>query len=206
MTMMTRLAQTVVVGGVLAALLGGAAHAATSDNWTVKEASIRFVLDLTAKPSHASAGYFVALPDGGILPSPAFEPMVFDEAGAPLASGVLWHCPGTGCGLVFQAPKSGRSVTVYVTNAKKLKTWTPESGITPSVILCEAHGTTAQKAALQLHEFGQVGPTVQYSNQGRDAGSWQGQKIPLAMKDWRPGGTAMYVGPGLPLRPNGYRH
>ena len=193
MTIMTRLAQTAVVGGVLAALLIRPVHAAASDDWTVKEASIRFALDLTAKPSHASAGYFVELPDGGILPGPAFEPMVFDEAGAPLASGVLWHCPGTGCGLVFQAPKSGRSVTIYVSAAKKLKTWTPESGITPSVILCEAHGTTAQKAALQLHEFGQVAPTVQYSNQGRDAGSWQGQQIPLAMKDWRPGGTAMYL-------------
>jgi hypothetical protein len=182
-----------MVGGILAAILVGPVRAAAPGDWTVKEASIRFVLDLTVGPSQTSAGYFVTLPDGGILPGPAIEPMVFDEEGNPLASGVLWHCPGTGCGLVFQAPKTGRSVTVYVRGAKRLKTWTPESGITPSVILCETHGATDQRAALQLGQFGPVGPMVQYNNQGRAAGNWQREKIPLAMKESRPGGAAMYL-------------
>ncbi len=185
-------------GGVLVSVLAESGQAAAPQatvpsDWLVAEAPIRFELELGAGPSTASAGYFATLPDGGILPGTTFETMVFDKTGAPLASGVLWHCPGTGCGLVFQAPKTGRAVTVYVRAAKRLKTWTPESGLTPSVILCEIHGSTTQKAALQLREFGTVGPLVRYSNQGRAAGTWQGERIPLAMKDWRPGGTAMYL-------------
>jgi len=179
--------------GLIASVLAIRVQAAAPEGWAVKDATIRFVVDLTQDPSHPGAGYFVTIPDGGILPGPAPEPQVFDETGKPLANGVLWHCPDTGCGLVFQAPKTGRSAVIYFSGSKRLKLWTPESGVTPSAILCEIHGTTSQKAARLLGELGPVGVKVRYSNQGWSAGTWQNERIPLAMKDWRPGGTAMYL-------------
>jgi len=182
-----------MLGGILAAMLAVKAQAVTPDAWAVKEAPVRFVVDLTVDPSYPSAGYFVTIPDGGLLPGPAPEPAVFDETGKALASGILWHCPDTGCGMVFQAPQKGRSVVIYFSGAKRLKLWTPESGMTPSAILSETHGTTAQKAAIQLGELGTVGAKVRYSNQAWSAGTWQNERIPLAMKDWKPGGSAMYL-------------
>ncbi len=190
---MIKSAIAIVSGGFLAAILGGPAWAAAPSAWAVKEAPIRFVLDLTRAPSQPSAGYFVTIPDGGSLPGPAPELTVFDEAGNPLTSGVLWHCPDTSCALVFQAPKAGQSVVIYASGAKQLKRWTPESGLTPGAILCEINGTSARKAALQLGEFGLVGAKVQYGNQGWSAGTWKNEKLFLAMQDWRPGGTAMYL-------------
>jgi hypothetical protein len=179
--------------GLLAAMLAMPARAAMPEDWVVKDAPIRFVLDLTTDPSHASAGHFVTIPDGGILPGPAPDPQVFDEAGAPLASGVLWHCPDTGCGLVFQAPKAGRSVVIYVGATPKAKVWTPQSGLTPSAILCETRGNAGQKEALQLAQLGLVGPVVRYVNQGWTTAKWQNEKVPLSLWNWRPAGVAMYL-------------
>ncbi len=190
---MTTIMRGAVLGVVLVLQLVRPVQAAAPGDWLVKEAPIRFQVDLTVTPSHASAGYFVSLPDGGILPGPGPDPQVFDEAGTPLVSSVLWHCPGTRCGLVFQAPKTGRSVSIYVSGTKRTRTWTPESGLTPGVILCESYGSAAQSVALKLGAFGAVGPQVRCSNQGRVAGQWQNEKIPLAMNEWRPGGTAMYL-------------
>ncbi|MDD4871323.1 MAG: hypothetical protein PHR77_12255, partial [Kiritimatiellae bacterium] len=39
-------------------------------NWHVKEAPIRFKVGLTQKPNEKSGGYYILLPDGGILPTP----------------------------------------------------------------------------------------------------------------------------------------
>ncbi len=183
-----------LLGGVLAALLAVPVRAAAPEDWAVKEAPIRFALDLTVDPSHPSAGYFVTLPDGGILPGPAPDPMVFDEAGTRLTSAVLWHCPETGCGLVFETPKTKRSVVVYVSATSRLKVWTPQSGLTPSALFCVSLGSSTLNAATRLGNFGSVGPMVQYVNKGWAAGQWKSERIPLAMWwDTYPGGVAMYM-------------
>ncbi len=182
-----------ILSVILAAAWVPSLRAATPTEWAVKDAPLRFVANLMIDPSHPSAGYFMTLPDGGILPGPAPEPVIFDEAGNPLVSAVLWHCPDTGCGIVFQKPKAGRSVTIYVRGAKALKLWTPKSGLTPSPLLCEIHGATTQRAASQAGELGVVGPKVLFSNQAWSAGKWRGEKVPLAFQPWRPGGSAIYM-------------
>jgi hypothetical protein len=179
------------VGAV--ALLVNPVTAADASEWAVKDAPIRFVLDLTANPSQPSAGYFVTIPDGGILPGPAPVPAVFDDKGAPLTSGVLWHNVAKGCGLVFQAPASGQSVVIYFSGAAKSKVWTPQSGLTPGAISCKTYGTASQQAAHQLGEFGRVGVKAQFGNQAWTAGAYKGDTIPLSLGDLRPDGTAMYL-------------
>jgi len=168
-------------------------RAAEPGEWAVKDASIRFVVGLSRAPSHPSAGFFVYLPDGGSLPGPFPETVVLDEAGNPLTSAVLWHCKDTGCGLVFQAPKSGETAVIYVRGSKKLKTWTPESGLTPGAILCEVNGTSGKAAALKLAQLGTVDAKTHFFNQSWSGGTWQGRSVPLAMREWKPGGNAMYL-------------
>jgi hypothetical protein len=191
--MMTIGTRGVLWGWVLAVFLMGQGWAAESGPWAVKDAPIRFVVELKENPSHPSAGYFVTLPDGGNLPGPFPDPVVFDEAGDLLVSGVLWHCPETGCGLVFQAPRKGTSVVIYVKGGKTPKLWTPASGITPSALLCEINGTAGRLAALKLGELGAVTAKVRFVNQAWSAGTWANTKLPLAIQEWRPGGTAMYL-------------
>ncbi|MEI6787768.1 MAG: hypothetical protein WCL49_04740 [bacterium] len=190
MITITRL-MVLCVGAV--ALLVNPVTAADASEWAVKDASIRFQLDLTVNPSHPSAGYFVTIPDGGILPGPAPLSAVFDDKGAPLGSGVLWHNVAKGCGVVFQAPATGQSVVIYFSGSTKSKLWTPQSGLTPGAIFCETYGTASQQAAHQLGELGRVGAKAQFGNQVRTAGTYKGDMVPLALQEWRPGGTAMYL-------------
>lgn len=165
----------------------------TSEDWAVKEASVRFVVELTHEPSHPSAGYFVFIQDGGMLPGPLPDPVVVDEKGNALKSGVLWHCKDTGLGLVFESPKAGEKALVYFRGAKKLNLWTPQSGLTPSAIFCEINETRDREAAIRLSTLGTVGPNVRYSNQAWKAGAWKGKPIPLAMWEGRTGGSALYM-------------
>ena len=69
---------------------------AESGEWAVKKAPVRFLIGLTGAPSHSSAGYFITIPDGGILPGPAPVTQVFDEEGNALKSGILWYNHATG--------------------------------------------------------------------------------------------------------------
>lgn len=182
------------MGGLLATILAAPVCAAVPADWAVKEAPIRFVYDLGLTPSHPSAGYFVTIPDGGLLPDPAPNPMVFDEAGNALTNGVLWHSSGTGCGLVFQAPKEGQKVVIYVGGARQLTKWTPQTGLTPSAMFCASLGSSARAVAMQLGGLGTVGPQVQFSNKAWAAGQWENVRIPLAMWwDTYPGGIGLYM-------------
>jgi tetratricopeptide (TPR) repeat protein len=181
----------------LMVLLTGIALSASgvenSEDWAVKEAPVRFVVELTHEPSHPSAGYFVFIQDGGMLPLPLPEPVVVDEKGNALKSGVLWHCKDTGCGLVFEAPKAGEKAVVYFRGTKKLNLWTPQSELTPSAIFCEINETREREEAIKLGALGSVGPNVRYSNQAWKAGAWRGKPIPLAMWEGHLGGSALYM-------------
>ncbi len=170
-----------------------AVNAAEPNAWAVEDASIRFVVALTQMPSHPSAGYFINLDDGGLLPGPFPEPVVFDASGKLLESAVLWHARENSCGVVFQAPAGGETVVIYVRGSKKLKTWRPESGITPSAILCEVNGTSTKAAAIRLGSLGTVDAKTHFINQAWADASWQGVALPLAMREWKIGGNAMYL-------------
>lgn len=191
MTTTMRNAMRCLLPAALAAGLCG--RAAEPGEWAVRDAPIRFAVGLTQAPSHPGAGYYVKLPDGGSLPGPFPEPLAFDEAGNPLKSAVLWHAKEIGCAVVFAAPKEGKSAVLYVRGAKKLATWTPASGLTPSAIRCEVNGTSAKAAAQKLSRLGTVDAKTHFHNQAWSAGTWQGESVPLAICGWKPGGNAIYL-------------
>ena len=81
------------------------APAQRPDDWAVPEATVRFAVRLTEAPTHREAGYFINLPDGGILPGPAPVTTVLPAAGGDeLESRLLWHNSGSGMSVVFAAP------------------------------------------------------------------------------------------------------
>lgn len=138
---------------------------ARAEAWPVPEAPVRFRLRLANRPTHASAGYFAQLPDGGILPGPYPATQVVTENGASLDSYLLWHNRDSGLGLVFTDPGPGADmVYVYVAGSKRLRLWRPETGLTPSAILCADPTTGTLGAARELAQLGRVGPTVHYRN------------------------------------------
>ncbi len=135
---------------------------ATAAEWHVPNAPVRFTLELTGKPTHKAAGYFVHLPDGGILPRSYPNTHVVSEAGELLQSGVLWHNAVGGLALVFAAPARGSRVHVYVSRGPRFNLWSPKSGIRPSAILCTDPSSGSMAAAQKLASLGSVGPTVHY--------------------------------------------
>ena len=139
-----------------------AVTAATAAEWHVKEAPIRFTLDLTGQPTHESCGYFAHLPDGGMLPTPFPLTHVVTKGGKVVKSYVLWQNRLSGLALVFEDPGGGGEVYVYVSAARVLNVWNDKSGLTPSAILCADPTVGTLAAAHKLAGFGAVGPTVHY--------------------------------------------
>ncbi len=140
----------------------GNAGSGESGSWHVKEAPIRFALDLTRSPTHESAGYFAHLPDGGLLPTPFPATQVVSKRGNPLDSSTLWHNRTAGMAIVFEDPGRENEVYVYVTPSRELRLWTPASKLTPSSILCANPAAGTLDAAVNLSKLGSVGPTVNY--------------------------------------------
>ena len=148
-------AAVLLIVGAFAAPL----HAAT---WQVDEAPLRFTLGLSSRPSHASAGYFAKLPDGGLLPGPHPVTRVLDDSGRELASYALWYNPRDALGIVFEAPSSSSSVDVYVMPSSSLNVWTAKSGLTPSPVQCTDPGRGSLGAARGLAAMGSVGSRTHF--------------------------------------------
>jgi len=148
----------------VAVLLTLAAPTTRAEEWRVEDAPIRFKLALAGPPTHSSAGYFVQLPDGGILPRPFPRTRVFNEKGTEFKSFVLWQNELSGVGIVFEAPAPKGSVYVYVSPAQALETWSPATGLTPSALLCADPDRGTMDVANRLGKMGAVGPRVHYVN------------------------------------------
>lgn len=139
--------------------------ARAADAWHVPEAALRYKVGLTKKPTHTSAGYYVHLPDGGILRGVTPAPVVMTEDGKPLTSGVLWMNAESGFSLVFADPGAGaKSVFVYIRTDQQPQFWKPASGLTPSAILCAAPGKDSIAASQALAKLGRVDPLVHSRN------------------------------------------
>jgi hypothetical protein len=183
------------VGG--ATLLGLALCAAAAQEaapaggaWAVPAAPVRYVLRLTQRPTHASAGYFCTVPDGGSLPQPYPVPRVMTPDGSELAGAVLWQNRDAGFCFVFAAPPDDGDVMLYIESGTRLRTWSPDSGLTPSPILCANPGRASLTAARRLAALGPVGPEVHYH---KKAGI---PKAPLCIQgdlDGRPPPTSFYM-------------
>ena len=148
---------------LLGILLAGASPAAERD-WHVTAAPLRYVLHLSSSPTHARAGYFVDLPDGGILPGPYPDLRVVTESGGEVDSYLLWHNAESGLGAVFGDPGDRGRVYLYVAGTNRPRRWRPESGLAPGAILCTDPTKGSLSAARKLAELGRVGPTVHYRN------------------------------------------
>lgn len=138
--------------------------AAAAEPWHVKEAPIRFKVQLKSGPTHASAGYFVHLPDGGILPRQYSVTTVTAANGAALKSFLFWPNAKTGAGVLFEEPSPRQDVFVYIVPNKQPAAWTAASGLTPSALLCTASGRGSKQDAQELGRLGPVGTTVHYQN------------------------------------------
>ena len=137
-------------------------HAHADTKWHVKEAPIRFRVSLSQGPTQTSAGYFLQLPDGGILPGPSPSTRVVDASGNLVSSYLLWQNPSTGLAIVFAAPAASGDVFVYVMAGRQLRLWSPATGLTPSAILCADSGRGAIASARQLAQMGRVGARTRY--------------------------------------------
>ena len=121
------------------------------------DAPLRYKLDLLRKPTHASAGYFVSLPDGGLLRGNKPATTVLTEDGKVLPSYLLWQNAETGFALVFAKPETDvKSVYVYIQPSAVARVWNPATGLTPSTILCTFPGRDNIAASMALANFGRV--------------------------------------------------
>src|SRR3954466_12062728 len=94
--------------------------------WQVPEAALRYKVTLSKKPSHATAGYYAELPDGGILRGQTPSTTVMTEGGKLLPSFLLWQNPETGFSLVFADPgDASQSVYVYARTDRPAQYWQP---------------------------------------------------------------------------------
>ena len=135
-------------------------------DWQVPEAALRYKLDLARKPTHASAGYYVHLPDGGIFRGSTPATVVVTEDGKIIPSYLLWNNPESGFSIVFADPATDtRSVYVYTQPGAGARIWRPSTGLTPSAILCVAPGRDNLGAAHALASLGRVEPGVHSANE-----------------------------------------
>ena len=130
--------------------------------WPIAQADIQFKIDLLKQPSHSSAGYFIVLPDGGILPKPFPRTHVMGSDGKLLNSYMLWHNSQGGLAIVFEDPGTGSDITIYVTGAETPNKWTAASGVTPSPLLCVNHGSSDIGSAAKLSRFGIVDSNTRF--------------------------------------------
>lgn len=140
----------VAVGGVLFA---------EETPWHVTTAPIRFRLGVGTSPSHKSAGYFVILPDGGILPGPNPTATVITESGKKLNAYTMWHNKECGLGIIFDDPGGG-DLWVYVSKSATENSWTEKSGLTPGLLRCIVLGRGDQKGASAMARCGEVADGV----------------------------------------------
>ena len=125
--------------------------------WQVTDAPLRYRVELNKKPSHATAGYVVSLPDGGLLRGKKPATAVLTDDGKSLPSYVLWQNSENGFALVFAKPEEEtKAVSVYVQPGGVVRVWNPRTGLTPSPILCVAGGNDKFESAQALAKFGVV--------------------------------------------------
>jgi hypothetical protein len=165
------------------------AMVAPAADWHVTQAPVRFNVKLGSRPTHKQAGYFVQLPDGGILPKPFPRTHVI-SGNAEVKSYTLWQNAESGMGVVFEAPARGGDVLIYVLPARQLNTWTAASGLTPSAILCTQPGRGSRTDAVALSNLGAVSWNVHYRNRPGDGRA--PMSLPGELTGW-PGPCALYM-------------
>jgi len=127
-----------------------ASRAAEETPWQVRTASLRYKVDLVKKPTVASAGTIVMIPDGGVLPGPNPVSTVLGAAGNEIPSYCLYYTRKYGLAVLFQPPATAKSVYVYLKGDMEMNVYTPDSGMTPSMLLYVRKGQSSLGAAKQI--------------------------------------------------------
>ncbi|MFM8981681.1 MAG: hypothetical protein ACKOLA_02015 [Spartobacteria bacterium] len=147
------------VPATIALLLAGlffamAPTAAAASDWAVPGAKIRYSLKITETPEAPECGYFVHLPDGGLLGGKPPVTTAIAPDGRTLESRLMWHSVERGFYLVIQDPGAGaKTIDVYVSDTGKPNYWTPESALRPGSVLCTLPGTSSMATAKTLSNF-----------------------------------------------------
>jgi TolA-binding protein len=108
---------------------------AGEEKWRVPFAEVRFKMEITEKPSVPEAGIVAIIQNGGLLPHPEADSIVFDSAGNELKSECIWNNPREGIGIVFDPPAVNGPVSIYFKGAPSVRAWTPQSAFRPSLLL-----------------------------------------------------------------------
>ncbi len=102
-------------------------------DWAVDKATLCWEVEVTQSPSEPGAGVVLILPDGGILPRPAPDPVVM-AGGRELKSEILWFDPNQGLGVIFEPPPDDRA-QVYLRAAPSVRAPPAKSAFTASLLL-----------------------------------------------------------------------
>ncbi|MFT7514485.1 MAG: hypothetical protein ACI9QL_003707 [Candidatus Omnitrophota bacterium] len=158
--------------------------------WKFDQAPVRVTVQLAGSPTHDTAGYHVHIEDGGVLPKPFIRPVAVDAAGNELKAYTLWENAETGVDILFESPKKKGDVVIYLGPSNQPVTWRPDSGLTPSALLCTQPGLGSQAGAQQLASLGAVNRMAHVRNR---AGSKQAPlSVPGDLMD-RGGAVSLYM-------------
>lgn len=127
---------------------------AAQGGWAVPSAKICYSLKIIEAPKVPECGYFVHLPDGGLLGGKPPVTTAIAPDGRTLESRLMWHSAERGFYLVIQDPGPGaKTLDVYVSDKGKPNYWTPESALRPGTVLCTLPGTDLMATARTLSNF-----------------------------------------------------
>jgi TolA-binding protein len=144
----------------LAAGLVGTGAAAAATNWPVENATVRFEVQLVASPNEPEAGVIAVIPDGGLLPRSAPDPVVIDTQGKTLKSEVLWYNPRDGIAVVFEQPAQGLATIYFRPSGTFTRVGNkPGSFFKPGLMLVGKQGHASMPAALSLPQEALQGGT-----------------------------------------------
>ena len=102
--------------------------------WLEDKAPLRFEVEIASPPSTPEAGVIAVIQDGGLLPRPVPDPVVYDADGKLLASEVLWHNPAVGLAVVF-APPPGNKAVIYLKGGPSLPNGRGPAPFNPGLLL-----------------------------------------------------------------------
>ena len=139
-------------------LRAGAAQAPGA--WPVENATVRCEVQMIASPNEPEAGVIAIVPDGGLLPRSAPDPVVIDSKGKTLKSEVIWYNPRDSIAVIFEQPAQGLA-TIYFrpSGAFSHVGNKPGAFFKPSLMVVGKQGHASLPTALALPQEGLQGGT-----------------------------------------------
>lgn len=103
----------------------------------------------------------VTIPDGGVLPGPNPVSTVIAADGTEIPSYCLYYTRKYGMVVLFEQPRVAQSVYIYIQSGAQMNVYTPDSGLTPSMLLYTRKGQNSLSAARHI-KAGKLHDRVQF--------------------------------------------